>query len=266
MPTIKIGCAGWVYEDWIGPFYPDYVSKERFLTYYAKHFDIVEINSSHYNIPKEKTIKKWRESVPHDFRFCIKFWNQITHISDHRIGIQNLHIFLNAFQPLIEKIAYYLIQFPPSFRYDRDNFIYIHEILDKIDPDIKVSVELRHNTWFDLPNMKSLLNGKNQILGTIYLNDIIPYYPEWQKNYYIRVIGDRNLKKFDRVQRTIPEIWNDLTSFIKQNRENTKIDDIFVIFNNHYSGFSPADSNMLKSFLDLPIKDFKKKGTITDFF
>ncbi|MBN2156198.1 MAG: DUF72 domain-containing protein [Candidatus Lokiarchaeota archaeon] len=112
------------------------------------------------------------DSVSKDFRFSIKFWNQITHIKDYRIGIQNTRIFLNAFKPLIDKIAFYLLQFPPSFRYNNKNFSYIQEILQYITSNIKVAVELRHNSWFNASDLKMLLNGQNHVLGTVYLINI----------------------------------------------------------------------------------------------
>ncbi len=266
MPVFRIGSAGWNYPDWIGPFYPDYVSKERHLSHYAKFFDVVEINSTHYNIPRRTTLKKWINAVPDNFRFCIKVWNKITHTNDYGRGMHNLDIFLNAIKPIEKKTAYILLQFPPSFRKNDNNILYLGEILREINLDLRTAVELRHNSWFEEDTLKSVLNGKNQILTTVYLDDITPYYPNWQDGYYIRVIGNRSLTKFDKVQRQIPRIWDHLTQFVIQQKENTNIVDIFVIFNNHYSGFSPTDSNSLKQLLGIRYKDFTKTKKITDFF
>ena len=266
MVDIQIGTAGWAYDDWKGPFYPDYISKNRYLTHYAKYFHMVETNSTHYHIPKSSTLKKWASSVPENFKFCIKAWNQITHIKDYGLAIQNLKIFFDAFQEISNKITYFLLQFPPSFRKTDNHILFLNEILKNIDPEKKVVVELRHNSWFDPIVLKPILNGKTQILGTVYLDDIIPYYPDSQKSYYIRVIGDRHLTKFHKVQRENPKIWEHLMEFMKKYREGTDIVDIFVIFNNHYTGFSPSDSNKLKQALNLPYKDYTKRKSITDFF
>ncbi len=266
MPNIKIGCAGFSYDDWIGSFYPEYISKDRYLSYYSKYFNIVETNSTHYAIPKVSTLKKWVTAVPEKFKFSVKIWNQVTHIKDYGLGAQHLESFLSALNPLSEKIAYYLMQFPPSFKHTDDHRKYIKDLLAQFDPSIKVAVELRDNSWFDPEILRQLLNGTNHILGTVYLDKITPYYPEWQKNFYIRVIGDKSLTKFDRVQREITEIWSHLMNSMNKYKERTDIDDIFVIFNNHYSGFSPTDSNRLKNELNLPINDFSKRKSITDYF
>jgi uncharacterized protein YecE (DUF72 family) len=266
MPNIQIGCAGFSYDDWVGSFYPPYVDKRDFLSHYAKYFSVVEINSTHYMIPKSSIVKKWANSVPGNFKFCIKIWNQVTHIKDYGLGVQNLQLFLEALQPIRDKVAYYLFQFPPFFKYSEDHQKYLQLLLRTIGSGVKVAVELRDNSWFESSILKSFLDGTNHILGTVYLNDVLPFYPDWQKNFYIRVIGDRSLTRFNEVQRDMPEIWTQLTEILTKYKEATDIVDIFVIFNNHYSGFSPADSNRLKLNLGLPFKDYTKRKSVTDYF
>ncbi|MHA1767936.1 MAG: hypothetical protein ACTSWX_14625 [Promethearchaeota archaeon] len=42
MLNIHVGCAGWAYDDWKGPFYPNYLQSSQFLSFYSKFFDFVE--------------------------------------------------------------------------------------------------------------------------------------------------------------------------------------------------------------------------------
>lgn len=44
------------------------------------------------------------------------------------------------------------------------------------------------------------------------------------------------------------------------------ITDIFVIFNNHFRGFSPADVNYFKAQMNLSWKTFELQKNLTDFF
>ncbi|HER44041.1 MAG TPA: DUF72 domain-containing protein, partial [Candidatus Eisenbacteria bacterium] len=44
-----IGPAGWSYEDWVGPVYPSSGRIDR-LTYIARFFDCIELNSSFYRM------------------------------------------------------------------------------------------------------------------------------------------------------------------------------------------------------------------------
>lgn len=46
---------------------------------YFKKFNTVEIQETFYNIPSEKTAKKWKEEAPEDFVYTLKAWQGITH-------------------------------------------------------------------------------------------------------------------------------------------------------------------------------------------
>ncbi|WP_296599315.1 DUF72 domain-containing protein, partial [Phenylobacterium sp.] len=48
MSSLRIGCSGWAYKDWSGPFYPPEVKERARLEYYATRFDTAEINASFY--------------------------------------------------------------------------------------------------------------------------------------------------------------------------------------------------------------------------
>ena len=43
------------------------------------------------------------------------------------------------------------------------------------------------------------------------------------------------------------------------------LSDIFVIFNNHYRGFSPQDVNELKRRLGLQFKDYRHQRDLMEF-
>lgn len=66
---ILIWTPGWHYEHWQGAFYPENLSKSEFLHCYAGHFRTAEVNNTFYNLPQEKTLAGWRESVPEGFVF-----------------------------------------------------------------------------------------------------------------------------------------------------------------------------------------------------
>ena len=47
---VHVGCSGWVYSHWRGHFYPKGVPQRSWLSYYADHFDTVEVNSTFYRL------------------------------------------------------------------------------------------------------------------------------------------------------------------------------------------------------------------------
>ena len=54
-----IGCSGWSYSAWQGPFYPINIENNEWLNYYSRIFDYVEIDSSFYAMPNMFMVKSW---------------------------------------------------------------------------------------------------------------------------------------------------------------------------------------------------------------
>ncbi|MGH9922456.1 MAG: DUF72 domain-containing protein [Nitrososphaerales archaeon] len=100
---LYIGCSGWSYSSWQGPFYPSNVGSSAYLHYYSKVFDNVEIDSSFYRIPNAFMVRKWERTTPINFRFTAKFPKTITH--DKRLDNIDIELdkFFEAMQPLHEK-------------------------------------------------------------------------------------------------------------------------------------------------------------------
>ena len=111
-----IGCSGWSYSSWQGPFYPKGIENSKWLTYYSKVFNYVEIDSSFYIIPNE-FIKNWYNRTPQNFRFTAKFPRVITH--DKRLSNfdeDQLSYFFHSISELKGKLLALLIQLSPSMQ------------------------------------------------------------------------------------------------------------------------------------------------------
>ncbi len=80
MPKVFIGTSGFIYDDWKGIFYPENLSKTKWLEYYAKYFNTVELNVTFYRLLKESTFKNWYKRTPKNFIFALKGSRFITHI------------------------------------------------------------------------------------------------------------------------------------------------------------------------------------------
>jgi uncharacterized protein YecE (DUF72 family) len=70
---LYIGCSGWSYTSWQGPFYPTDINKNLPLPFYSEVFNYVEIDSTFYNIPTESMVRNWNKRTPDNFRFTVKF-------------------------------------------------------------------------------------------------------------------------------------------------------------------------------------------------
>lgn len=87
---------------------------------YFENFSLVELNSTFYRYPREKTVEGWREKASENFEFTVKAHQDISHKA--KLGITDVS--LRAFEHMkqICKILgsrILLIQTPGSFRPDR---------------------------------------------------------------------------------------------------------------------------------------------------
>jgi len=265
MPTIYIGCAGWLYEDWKGAFYPYELEPHNYLPYYSKFFNIIEINTTFYNLPTKATVKNWYERVPPDFLFIIKMWQEITHkLNNPDIGYL-LTEFFNHMEALQKKIHAYLFQFPPWLNYSQKHLDQINNLIRQSPPEYIYVIELRHNSWFKADILNQISDGERIIIGTSYLEDLFPYYKPNQNRYYIRLIGDRQLSIFNRVQREKKDEYTQLIQKIRNLKKKPNIYEIFIIVNNHYTGFAPETANLLKKDLSLPFRSFTQQKKMSDY-
>lgn len=265
MPKIYVGCAGWDYKDWVGPFYPKNIERFHHLEFYAKYFDIVEINSTFYNLPSEEIVNNWALRIPNTFSYIVKVWQKISHNLNDSVLETYIFQFFSRMAYLKEKISMFLIQFPPWFKYTDKHFKQLTNLLKEIPSEYRYVIELRDNSWFETNFLSEIIDGSKIILGTTYLPRIIPCYMPHQKIYYIRLIGDRELNVFNRIQRKQEEAISDLTQNIQNLIESPEIYEIFIIVNNHFAGFAPESANELKKRFDLPIKRFNQQKKIFDY-
>ena len=265
MVKISIGTAGFSYSDWIGPFYPKKLLKSQHLEYFSRFFNLVEINSTFYNLPSEDMVINWNNRVSEKFRFIVKVWQQITHNLDDPNLDSNIIEFFSRLKLLKTKIEGFLLQFPPWFRYSESHFQKLDLLLSKIPSEYKYFIELRDNSWYEPKILSKFINGENIILGTTYMPSIIPYYLPNQSCYYIRLIGDRELNTFNRIQRDQREALNDLNFNVQKLINDPNIYEIFIIVNNHFAGFAPESVNELKKKWGLNYRKFDKQKRLIDF-
>ena len=265
MINFYVGTAGWDYNDWAGPFYPPKLEKYLYLPYYAKYFDTIEVNSSFYSLPTPEMTESWNSRVSNSFRFTLKVWQNITHkIENPQIEI-DIDNFINNIKPLKDKISVLILQFPPWFKYSEKHENHLNMILNIFPKDYQLAVELRDNSWFEEGGFEFLKRHKNSFLVTSYLQKVVPFFPSNQKLYYVRLIGDRELNKFNRVQRSQKELMDHLYTNIEQLQKNSNIHEIFIIVNNHFSGFAPETANQIKKDLNLTVKNFSHQVRISEF-
>ncbi len=145
-PTLFVGCTGWSMKEWKGKVYPKKAKANEFLQHYAKQFNTIELNTTHYRIPDFSTIEKWSEDSPEDFHFCPKILQRISHSSDLAASNSLLQNFCDAIGGLGKKLGSSFIQLPPYFKEDR--LLLLKHFLERWPKHLELAVEVRHENWF----------------------------------------------------------------------------------------------------------------------
>src|ERR1700745_1707655 len=83
---LRIGTSGWNYPSgkgtWNGVFYPPSRGRAKTfdeLSFYAEHFNTVEVNSTFYGMPRADVSRAWAERTPPGFEFSVKLYRKFTH-------------------------------------------------------------------------------------------------------------------------------------------------------------------------------------------
>ncbi len=101
---LRIGCSGWSYADWVGPFYPKDAKPGDYLHLYSTIFDAVEIDSTYYRTPSPLMVANWRKITTDGFIFSAKFPKKITHELKLRDSQAQLERFYKSISELREKL------------------------------------------------------------------------------------------------------------------------------------------------------------------
>ena len=196
-----VGCSGWSYSAWQGPFYPSNLDNSRWLEYYSHVFDYVEIDSSFYRIPNIFTVKNWAKRTPDNFKFTAKFPKVITHDKRLKDANRELEYFFQAMLPLQDKTLALLIQLPPSLKI-QEGLENLRQLIPDLDNRFRYAVEVRDKSWFsDLAY--NFFADNNLCLVWSQMTDLQTPPIATTDFLYMRFIGDRSIseKDFGKIQK-----------------------------------------------------------------
>ncbi len=251
----RIGCSGWSYKSWVGPFYPRGTRPSDFLSLYSRVFDAVEIDSTFYSIPDRSAVAKWYASTPDNFIFTAKMPKTITHERQlSNCGVQ-LSYFLESVKMLREKLGCVLLQFPHSFSLERGKSR-LASFIEDLPGDTKFALEFRDSSWF-VDEVFTMLSDRNITLAWSDIPHTAPAERLTTGTAYLRLVGDRAIdeRDFGQVRRdkgeSISEWGRRLSARISE------LEEVFIFSNNHYQGFGPATANAFRKELGLDELDWR---------
>jgi uncharacterized protein YecE (DUF72 family) len=189
--NIRIGTCSWTDPTLTktDAFYPrEKMTAEERLSFYADEFPIVEVDSTYYSPPSEKTAGLWVERTPPDFTFDIKAFRLLTQhptppsalwkefreelpseLSEKRniymrdlpraLQADAVARFREALMPLHSagKLGVVLFQMPPFVYPTRGSFGYLNWAAEHL-VDFQIAVEFRNGRWLDEENRQDTLD------------------------------------------------------------------------------------------------------------
>lgn len=265
---ITIGLTGWSDHDLI------VTHPRKKLEEYASHFPFVEMDTSFYGIPSEKTIQSWLEKTPENFQFIPKAFSAMTQHSDYMKYYSSIEEMFDTFKvrfyPMLaaNRIKTFLFQFPPFFHCSEKNIHYLIQV-SQLMGTLPVAVEFRHASWLNEENRENTL----KLLERLFFIYTVVDQPQTPGNSVPKVIATTNknlalyrlhgrnysgwLNASDdpawRANRTLHDYSTEELTDIKAEtlelEQTTK--EVAVIFNNNSGGHAAKNAKELQEILNI---------------
>lgn len=262
---ILIGCCGWSYADWEGPFYPAGMAAGDYLEFYADRFPLVEIDSTFYRPPTARMVRTWRDRTPDGFRFAPKVPQVITHRKKLVDCREEVDGFVASVAPLGEKLACALLQMG---YFNREAFASFGQFLDALGDFlgywphelVPLAVETRNPRWVNAELLDLL--RRHGVAFTLTEQKWMPRPAEILERLdpvtgplaYVRLLGDR--ESIEKLTTTWGATVIDRSAELDETagvlRTLARRVPTLVLLNNHYAGFAPATARELRRRLGQP--------------
>ncbi|MGA8035844.1 MAG: DUF72 domain-containing protein [Candidatus Acidiferrales bacterium] len=261
IPQILLGTSSFTAPGWENAFYPPGLSAREYLSFYARRYRTLEIDSTFYRCPSPATVNGWNAKTPADFIFSVKVPQSITHEKVLSSCESEMTEFIGVMSSLGDKLGPMVLQFPyfnkKAFGTAEEFLQRLHTFLKSLPRERMFALEIRNKNWLT-PQFADLLR-EHKIALVLQDQSWMPGYDELESQFdpitadwtYVRWLGDR--KGIEQITTTWEKTVIDRTDSLRnwvdvcfkiQKRGAT----IFGYANNHYSGFAPAT---LKLFLNL---------------
>ena len=237
---LYIGTSGYTYKDWRGIFYPKGTPQKAWLSFYAQHYNTVEINATFYRSFPKSVFERWFESTPDAFRFTLKGPRQITHYSQlHDIG-NDLKEFIKSAAGLKDKLSVMLWQFPAKAKAST-LLERLTGFLPLLPTHVRQVFEFRHTSWFN-EAIYDLLNEYNA--GWV-INDS-SRFPAREV-----IAGDFMYVRFHGPGKLYASLYTteQLRRWAEKIRPRLAEMDVYAYFNNDYGGRALRNADELRTLL-----------------
>jgi uncharacterized protein YecE (DUF72 family) len=138
------GTSGFSFKEWKGSFYPETLSANEMLAFYAERLPAVEINNTFYRMPRRAMLEGWLGQVPDTFRFAVKAPRRITHGKQLADCGEEVGYLFTTLETLGDRLGVVLFQLPPHARADASK---LDTFLGLVPDGVPAAFEFRHPSW-----------------------------------------------------------------------------------------------------------------------
>ncbi|AQQ73702.1 hypothetical protein [Kurlavirus BKC-1] len=194
---VLVCCSGYDYDFWQVPegfqgFYDHTIRKKDRFNVYASHFPSLEINSTYYGTPTEKTLKSWRKRADETgHKYIVKVNKFVTHSKKLLDFDETFPRFWDSVSVLEDTLEALLFQFSPKFKNTRENRERLRKAyttLKKYESLPSLCFEFRDPSWFEDEKVASFFEKRNWCM-------VLPIAVNDQKKW----IGDLPTYGIDKV-------------------------------------------------------------------
>lgn len=240
MSSLYIGTSGWAYDHWQGSFYPNDLPQDKRLSFYAEHFQSVEINNSFYQLPSTDTFARWRETVPAGFTFAVKANRYITHMKKLKDPEDPLQTLYDRTSILGDALGPILFQLPPNWRFDAGR---LAAFLDALSPEHRHVFELRDERWITAEAVALLRQHEAAFCVYEFAGRLSP--KEVTTDFaYVRLHGPLEEPYRGSYDGQTLAGWAGTLSTWRRHGH-----DVFCYFDNDEAGYAPRNARALKNML-----------------
>jgi uncharacterized protein YecE (DUF72 family) len=170
--TILVGTASWSDPGFVERWYPKKMPANERLSWYAKHFEMVEVNSTFYSVPDSRMVERWCAATPGGFTFDVKFHQLFSfHSTQAKLlppelkrlaktdakgkvnaspALQDamLNCFLRSMSILQSagKLGMFLLQLSPAFSPKKHELAELEPFIERLT-DYSLAIEFRNRNW-----------------------------------------------------------------------------------------------------------------------
>jgi len=277
--VIRVGTCAWSDHE---EYYPSGLPQRERLTYYARHFPLVEVDSTFYRLQPARWFADWAARTPPDFRFNVKAYGAMTrHHREPRPGEEDLlevfKRFAGSVEPLREagKLGALHFQFPPWFTCSNESREWV-QFCREYFPDQLVAVEFRHTSWFAGENREKTLQflrdiravhvacdapqvGSGTVPRVVAVTDprlaIVRFHGRNARTWYVK--GTTSAQRFDYLYSK--EELAEWLGPIRQELE-PNVAEIHLLMNNNRANYAVRNALDLMELLGLPTPERDARG------